>query len=154
MKVLPQAHAALIRQAIERAQIAGELPAFDPPEIAVQPPPRPDQGDYASPVAMQLTRLVRKPPIQVAEILLRHLPPAEFVGDVTIAPPGFLNFRLNEDWVRQQVETIITEGDALASVDVGQGGARRSNSSAPTRLGRCTSAGRAARSSEIPSRVC
>jgi len=121
LKVLSQAHAALVRRAIERAQAAGELPAFDPPEIAVQPPSRPDQGDYASPVAMQLTRLVRKPPIQIAEILLRHLPQAEFVGDVTIAPPGFLNFRLNEDWVRQQVETIIAEGDSLASVDVGQG---------------------------------
>ncbi len=121
MKILPQEHIVLIRQAIESARAAGDLPAFDLPEIRVQPPARPEHGDYASPVAMQLAKLARKAPLEIAEIIVRHLPEAPFLGGASVAKPGFINFRLNEDWLKQQVEAIIAEGDALFTLERGKG---------------------------------
>ncbi len=121
MKIMPKEHAALIRRAIESAQAAGELPAFEIPEVRVQPPANPELADYASPVAMQLGKLARKAPAQVAEIIIRYLPEAPFVGEVSVAGPGFINFRLSEAWLKQQVEAIIAEGEGLFTLDIGQG---------------------------------
>ncbi|GAB4570904.1 MAG: arginine--tRNA ligase [Anaerolineae bacterium] len=111
MKVLTTAHAELITQAIAQAQAAGDLPAFEIPEVRVQAPNNPELADYASPVAMQLARLARMAPLKIAEAIVKHLPSAEFVGHVEVAAPGFINFRLDEDWLKQQVEAIISEGE-------------------------------------------
>ena len=53
MNLIPPHLATLLRDAIQRAQAAGDLPAFDPPEsIPVQRSAKPELGDFASPVAM------------------------------------------------------------------------------------------------------
>ncbi len=121
MKILPQEHASLIRQGIENAQAAGDLPAFDIPAVEVQPPARPEHGDYASPIALQLGKAARSAPFRVAETIVRHLPEAPFVGAVSVAPPGFINFRLDEGWLKQQVEAIIAEGEGLFTLERGKG---------------------------------
>lgn len=121
MKVLTQAHATLIRQAIELAQAAGDLPEFEIPEVRVQPPNNPELADYASPVAMPLAKLARKAPIQIAQIIVQHLPEADFLASVDVAPPGFINFRLDENWLKQQVETIIAAGESFGQLDIGAG---------------------------------
>ncbi|MBZ0305131.1 MAG: arginine--tRNA ligase, partial [Anaerolineae bacterium] len=53
----------LIQQAIAAAQQEGILPPFTVPEIAVNPPRRADQGDYASPVALALAKAAGKKPL-------------------------------------------------------------------------------------------
>ncbi len=121
MKVLTHAHATLLAQAIQNAQAAGDLPAFDLPEVRVQPPNNPELADYASPVALQLAKLARKAPLQIAQIIVDHLPDADFVDEVEVAPPGFINFRLAAGWLKQQVETILAEGDAFCQLDLGAG---------------------------------
>lgn len=89
--------------------------------IEIRPPKRADQGDYATAVALQLAKPAGLPPLAIAEAIARHMPPAEFVGAVEVAPPGFINFQLSEDWLRQQVEAIIREGDQLFQLDLGAG---------------------------------
>lgn len=121
MILLPQAHAQLIEKAIQTAQAAGDLPAFDLPVIEVRPPKRAEQGDYSCAVAMQLAKPIGRNPFDIATTIEKHLPDAPFVGAVETVKPGFINFRLSEDWLRAQVETIIAEGDDLFQLDMGQG---------------------------------
>ncbi|MBL8155674.1 MAG: arginine--tRNA ligase [Anaerolineae bacterium] len=121
MKLLPAEHALLIQQAIRSAQAAGELPEFDIPDIEIRPPKKPEQGDYACAVALQLAKTAGKNPLEIAEIIARDLPTADFVGAVEVAKPGFVNFRLSEGWLRQQVEAILLEGDRLFQLDLGAG---------------------------------
>ncbi len=121
MKVLTHEYARLVHEAIEHAQAAGDLPLFEIPEVRVQPPNNPGFADYATPVAMQLGRLARKPPAEIAAIIVRHLPDAPFAGAAEVAGPGFINFRLSDDWLKQQVETIIAEGDDLCALQIGAG---------------------------------
>lgn len=121
MKILPQEHALLIEQAIRVAQAAGDLPPFDIPPVRVKPADNAELGDYASPIAMQLAGLARRSPLQVAESIVQHMPAAPFVGSVEIAKPGFINFRLNPDWLKHQTEAILAEGDALFTMDIGRG---------------------------------
>ncbi len=121
MILLPQAHAQLVEKAIQAAQVAGDLPTFDLPVIEVRPPKRAEQGDYSCAVAMQLAKPVGRNPFDIAATIEKHLPDAAFVGAVETVKPGFINFRLSEDWLRAQVETIIAEGDKLFQLDIGQG---------------------------------
>ncbi|MBI5670464.1 MAG: arginine--tRNA ligase [Chloroflexi bacterium] len=121
MKLLPKEHATLVEQAIRAAQAAGELPAFDIPAIEIRPPKRADQGDYAAAVALQLAKPAGMNPFDIATIIAKHLPPADFVASVEVVKPGFINFRLNDDWLRAQVEQIIVEGEALFQLDLGAG---------------------------------
>ncbi len=121
MILLPTAHAQLIEQAIKTAQAAGDLPAFDVPIIEIKPPKRPEQGDYAAATALQLAKVARMKPLDIANRIAEHLPTAEFMAAAEVAPPGFINFRLNDNWLRQQIETIISAGDKLAELDLGKG---------------------------------
>lgn len=121
MKPLPHEHARLVERAIRAAQAAGDLPPFEMPAIEIRPPKRSDQGDYATAVALQSAKLAAMNPFDLATIISRHLPSAEFVGAVEVIKPGFINFRLSEDWLRAQVETIIAQGDQLFQLDLGAG---------------------------------
>ena len=121
MIVLPNAHAKLVTQAVAAAQAAGDLPAFDIPSIEIKPPKRAEQGDYAASIALQLAKPVGLPPLEIAHRIARHLPEAEFVASIEVVPPGFINFRLNADWLKQQVEAIISAGDKLFQLDIGSG---------------------------------
>jgi arginyl-tRNA synthetase len=108
--LLPQQVAGLIRQGIAAAQTAGALPAFEIPTLKIDRPKRADQGDYASAVAMQVQKQVGKPPLEIAKTIQTHLPTADFIRSVEVAPPGFLNIRLNDAWLAAQVDEIIAAG--------------------------------------------
>lgn len=117
---LPHAHAKLIEQAIQAAQAAGDLPAFDMPTIEISTPKRADQGDYASNIAMKITRLANQPAPAVANTIVKHLPQADFVESVVVAG-AFINFTLSKTFVEQQIEAIISEGDSLFTLEIGKG---------------------------------
>ncbi|MBI1277990.1 MAG: arginine--tRNA ligase [Anaerolineaceae bacterium] len=121
LKLLPQEHARLIEQAIAAAQKAGELPAFETPIIEIRPPKKAEQGDYACAVAMQLAKPTGKNPFDVASIIAKYLPKAEFIGSVEAIKPGFINFRLDEAWLKSQVENIISEGEQVFTLELGKG---------------------------------
>ena len=86
---------------------------FDIPDIDIRPPKSADHGDYACSVAMQLAKTANRNPFDIATTIVKHLPDAKFLASAEVVKPGFINFRLNEDWLKHQVEMIITEGDAL-----------------------------------------
>lgn len=121
MKRLPLEHAKLVEDAIRAAQTAGELPQFDLPEIPINASRRDGQGDYACPVAMALARDAKMKPRDIAEIIVKHLPDADFVQQVEIAGPGFINFYLDERYLKDQVARILEEGQDVFTLDIGQG---------------------------------
>ena len=118
---LPKQHTALVEQAIRSAQATGDLPEFEVPKIEIKGPKNPEHGDYACPVALALAKVARRKPLDIANTIATHIPSAEFMASVDVAPPGFLNFRLSEDWLRAQIDTIIQAGDQFALLDVGAG---------------------------------
>src|SRR3979411_522938 len=118
--------AQLVRDAVARAQAAGHLPAVALPEVTIERPSKPEQGDFATSFALRAKRAVgpRGPnPIEIAgaiSAMIAQDPPAYLAG-VEVAPPGFLNFTLADDWLRQQIDTILTLGQELGA---GQRGGR------------------------------
>src|SRR5918992_4057757 len=100
---------AAITSARDAALAAGDLrlaEGAELPPIGLERPSRPEHGDYASNAAMQLAPVVRDSPMRIAEALQRHLGSPEGVAEVTVAPPGFLNLRLDASWVAGRVADI------------------------------------------------
>ena len=68
-------------------------------EAAIEVPPRRELGDLASPAAMQLARVLKRRPREIALELKAalELPPAvrPLVREVTVEGAGYLNFRLD-----------------------------------------------------------
>lgn len=111
----------LFKDALKKAQKKGDLPAFEIPEVVIERPKDPTKGDYATAVAMGLARFARMAPVQIAEKIVKRLSQADYLGEVTVAHPGFINIRLAEAWLAQQVETILNEGEQFGRVDIGSG---------------------------------
>lgn len=118
MKQLNKELEKLIYQAIQSAQSAQDLPDFDIPTIPVSPPKREGQGDLGYP-SMGLAKLARKKPLDIANTIVEHLPEAEFISKVEVAPPGFINVFFSEDYLKRQIETIIGEGESFFQLDIG-----------------------------------
>jgi arginyl-tRNA synthetase len=115
--------ATLITEALRAAQEEEALPAFEIPEIAVERPRQAEHGDYASPVCLQLAQEARMAPRQIAERVVEHLRSDEagFVGQVSVAGPGYINMTLDTAWLTTQVEAILEAGETWGNVTVGQG---------------------------------
>ncbi|HOV47056.1 MAG TPA: arginine--tRNA ligase [Anaerolineae bacterium] len=114
--------AAVVRAALEAAQAAGDLPPFEiPAAVPVEPARHAAHGDYASPVCLGLARVVRRAPLQIAQALISHLPPTDFIGGVEAVAPGYLNFTLSEPWLAQQVAVILEAGERWGNVALGEG---------------------------------
>lgn len=140
MYQLPVTITHLVHEALQAAQAAGQLPQLDAPELEVRPTKKAEQGDYYA-ALMPLAKPFGMKPLDIAQIIVSHLPSAEFVAKAEVAPPGFINFFINNDWLKQQVDTIIAEGDALFKLDIGMGKRAQvefvsANPTAPLHVGR------------------
>ena len=121
MKPLTHQVAELVREAIQKAQHAGELPIVDIPAIDIKPPKKAEQGDYGASVALGLSKVMGKPPIEIANSIAKHMTKPDFIAAIEVAPPGFVNVRLDENWIRNLVNILITNGDSFGALDIGAG---------------------------------
>ncbi len=78
---------------------------------------RPDEqfGDYASNVALQLTKQVGKNPREIAETLAEVLRTQSLVQDVSVAGPGFLNIKLTDAVLLEQATATpeLADGEVV-----------------------------------------
>ena len=99
--------AGLLRFALQAAQADQSLPVFPLPQIELARPKVVAHGDYSANVAMTLAKVAKMPPLKIAETIAAHLPPADYVGKVEVAAPGYVNFTLAEKWLVGQVTMIL-----------------------------------------------
>ena len=106
----------LVTQAVETARADGVLRLETMPEIQMEHPGNPEHGDFATNLPLRLARATRINPLELANSLVARIPDSEPVESVEAAPPGFINFRLKESWLRQQVEVVRQAGDSYGNV--------------------------------------
>lgn len=108
--------------AIESAVAAGQLTGPAPDVIGLEVPRDKGHGDFATNLAMVMTKGERKPPRVIAETILHHLnPQSTWIESAEIAGPGFINLRLRTEWIHQVLPAIRAEGDRYGESDFGQG---------------------------------
>lgn len=97
-----------LKQAILKAQLTE---SEDVPAIHLETPRDKANGDYATNIAMQLTKLAKKPPRAIADAILENLDTAGTVIEkIDIAGPGFINISIRKDYLADVVKAVLEQG--------------------------------------------
>jgi arginyl-tRNA synthetase len=108
----------LILQAVGAA--APELGLEETPDgVEVVRPRQKEHGDYSTNIALALGASTGKNPREVADVVLRHLPPNDVVAKAEVAGPGFINMFLAHGWLYRVLGEIERQGDAYGRSDAG-----------------------------------
>lgn len=78
-------------------------------------------GDFASNIAMTLTKAARRNPREIAQAIVNQLADDERIAKVEIAGPGFINFFLAPAAFRAAIDDVLTQGAAYGRSDTGAG---------------------------------
>lgn len=111
----------LLHAAVSGAVESGDLPNVGSVSVSVEKPKLAEHGDYSTSVAMSLASSAKRSPRSIAESIANRFPSDPMVSNVSIAGPGFVNFALSDDWLRNQVNAIIDAGPRFGSLRIGAG---------------------------------
>ena len=106
-----------IAVALEKVNESGQLRIETIPSPVVEPPKRPEWGDFSCNVAMTLASTVRQPPLKVADVLARGLREQfpQLFERIDVAPPGFLNLTLHPMRWMEVLQTIQDQGSSYGT---------------------------------------
>ncbi len=113
--------AAIVAAALEQANRDGVISVDAAPDIEIERPNNPEHGDFATNLPLRLARAARANPMQLAQLIAERIQPGPEIASVAPAPPGFINFKLSDAWLQQQVETVIGAGEGFGSAEAGAG---------------------------------
>ena len=112
----------LTAAAYDAAAQAGLLPAGAELKGTVEIPKDPQNGDYASSIAMAMAKSLKQKPRELAETLAAHMDLSQTIfASVELAGPGFMNFRLGPKWYGDVLAEIEAAGDTYGQSQEGQG---------------------------------
>ncbi|MDR5583988.1 arginine--tRNA ligase [Paenibacillus larvae] len=112
-----------VKKAIADAVVsAGIVDIEQLPAVTLEVPKDKAHGDFATNIAMQLTRIAKQNPRQIAEKLIAHLDKeAAYIDEVEIAGPGFINFRMNKSYLYQVIGQVLEQGNSYGKINMGKG---------------------------------
>ena len=111
-----------VEDALIRARVAGALSYEKLPEYTVERPREAAHGDYATNVAMLLAKPCRKAPRDIAKLIAEYIDFSDSpIEKMEIAGPGFINFRMKEDWLNQAACEMLAEGEDFGRSRLGEG---------------------------------
>lgn len=122
MSVIEEVKQALIAE-IKRAAVAAGLADEEQlPEIVLETPREKVHGDFSTNLAMQLTRIAKQNPRQIADKIVNHIQRDEvYVDRIEIAGPGFINFYMDKSFLYGVIHQIEQSGDDFGRVGIGNG---------------------------------
>ena len=113
---------ALTQAAYEAAVQQGLLPEGVSVNCTVEVPKDTANGDYTTTFAMAAAKAMKKSPRDIAQIIKDAMVlEGSFFTSVEIAGPGFLNFRLGQQWFADVIAAVEAEGDAFGKSQLLQG---------------------------------
>jgi len=78
-------------------------------------------GDYATNIALMLSKQAKMNPVDLAKIIVGQLEETSFINKIEIAGPGFINFFMSEESSSSVVKEIIDQGARYGRSEIGQG---------------------------------
>lgn len=107
------------------AQAIGEAGIAEPdqlPSITLEVPKDKAHGDLATNIALQLSRVAKQNPRQIAERLIDKLDRKKaYIAKVEVAGPGFINFFMDKSYLHGVVTEVLRADADYGRVDLGRG---------------------------------
>ena len=111
-----------IKDSLLKAKELGEIEYDEIPDFILEVPREKDHGDFATNIAMQLTKQAKKNPRLIAQSIIDHLDTqGTFIEKVEIAGPGFINFKLDNSWLYDVLKDISIKKEKYGAIDLGKG---------------------------------
>lgn len=106
-----------------RDLISNALSELDIPltSIELEVPREEAHGDLSTPVAMTLSRKLKKAPRKIAEDLVGVLRSNIMFEKVVIAGPGFINFFFSREYLIEQLHLFLSEPQRFTRINIGGG---------------------------------
>ncbi|WP_085994008.1 arginine--tRNA ligase [Oceanobacillus senegalensis] len=122
MNVLEQTEDTL-KQEIEAAVLKANLATKEElPEIILEKPKDKAHGDFAANIAMQLARIAKKAPRQIADDIINNIDQTKAsIEKVEVAGPGFINFFMKNDFLGDIIPTILDADSEYGKTNSGNG---------------------------------
>ncbi|MEW6202242.1 MAG: arginine--tRNA ligase [bacterium] len=111
-----------LRQSIAEALMEEELfvdETIAPEDIPLETPRTRSHGHYSSSVAFAFSGKSGRPTMELAESIVSHLKNTPVVEAVEVAPPGFINFRIKPQVLRQYLLEALKGGESYGCTDGG-----------------------------------
>jgi arginyl-tRNA synthetase len=109
-----------LHDAIAELQREGILPSFDVPEIRVDWTRDERFGEYATNVALALSKLAKMPPMELAELIVGRLEIGAG-GGIEVAVPGYINITLPQSALASVVTDVLAKGSHYGDSAIGEG---------------------------------
>lgn len=94
---------------------------FNLESIVVEVPKKREQGDFSTNIAMQLTKVLKDNPRNIAEKIVEVLSKnTNEIKTIEIAGPGFINIYLNDEYVFSGISNVIKQGENYGSSSIGK----------------------------------
>lgn len=111
MNAVEQVQHAIKEALLAAVSKAGLLEDTSTLNIHLETPKDKTNGDYATNIAMQLTKLAKKPPRAIAESIIENLDTTgTAIEKIDIAYPGFMNIVLRKDYLAEVITTVLAQG--------------------------------------------
>jgi arginyl-tRNA synthetase len=68
------------------------------PNVVIEQPPKVELGDFAIPI-FPFAKPLRTAPLKIAEAIRAEVGPIEGIAEMQVAPPGYLNIRIDRGWM-------------------------------------------------------
>ncbi|HIJ21324.1 MAG: arginine--tRNA ligase [Gammaproteobacteria bacterium] len=111
----------LVAAALDILQTSGALQLEQPPTVLIERTRDQAHGDFATNVAMVLSKQARRNPRELAQLVMDALPENSQVLKCEIAGPGFINFFLTQSAYSDLVESVLEQGERFGRCEVGSG---------------------------------
>ncbi len=81
-------------------------PGASLPQVVIEPPPKVELGDFAIPI-FPFAKPLRTAPLKVAEAIRTGIGPIEGIAEMQVAPPGYLNVKIDRGWMATTLATDV-----------------------------------------------
>ena len=92
-----------------------------PPNVRLDHTKDNSHGDYATNIALMLSKQAKMKPVDLAKIIVDQLEESSFINKIEIAGPGFINFFISDESSSSVVSEIIDQEALYGSAEIGQG---------------------------------
>ena len=93
---------------------------YDTNNIIIETPKDVTYGDYSSNIAMLLTKVLHKSPMEIAENIKSKIS-SDIIEKIEIAKPGFINIFLTKERLQKEIKKILEEDKNYGKSNIGEG---------------------------------
>jgi len=111
-----------LKEAAGKAREKGQLAYTELPFFVLEEPRERQFGDLATNLAMLLAKQAKRSPREIAGIILENFNQEDTsIIACEIAAPGFINFRLDPNWLTGVIPEVLAQKKKYGSVNIGRG---------------------------------